>query len=44
MFITGVVDTGDKLFKNLSPVLLTPVNNLYFPGVIDTVDKKNQKA
>jgi hypothetical protein len=26
--------------KNLSPVLLTPVNNLYFHGVVDTVQKK----
>jgi hypothetical protein len=29
--------------KNLSPVLLTPVNNLYFPGVVDTVQKKTKK-
>jgi hypothetical protein len=29
--------------KNLSPVSLTPVNNLYFPGVVDTVQKKNKK-
>jgi hypothetical protein len=50
MFITGVNDTGDKLFsgvndtgENLSPVLLTPVNNLYFPGVVDTVQKKTEK-
>jgi hypothetical protein len=50
MFITGVNDTGDKLFsgvttpaKNLSPVSLTPVNNLYFPGVIATVQKKTKK-
>jgi hypothetical protein len=28
--------------KNLSPVLLTPVNNLYFPGVIDTIQKKTK--
>jgi hypothetical protein len=26
--------------KNLSPVLLTPVNNLYFPGGVDTAQKK----
>jgi hypothetical protein len=26
--------------KNLSPVSLTPVNNLDFSGVIDTVQKK----
>jgi hypothetical protein len=26
--------------KNLSPVSLTPVNNLYFPSVVDTVQKK----
>jgi hypothetical protein len=26
--------------KNLSPVLLTLVNNIYFPRVIDTVQKK----
>jgi hypothetical protein len=26
--------------KNLSPVSLTTVNNLYFPGVVDTVQKK----
>jgi hypothetical protein len=51
MFITSVNDTGDKLFngvndtgpKNLSPVSLTPVNNLYFPGVVDIVQKKNKK-
>jgi hypothetical protein len=42
MFFTGVVDTGDKLFS-VSPVSLTPVNNLYFPSVIDTVQKKNKK-
>ncbi len=49
MFITAVNDTGDKLFsgvndtgKNLSPVSLTPVNILYFPGVIDTVQKKTK--
>jgi hypothetical protein len=29
--------------KNLSPVSLTPVNNLYFPDVVDTVQKKNKK-
>jgi hypothetical protein len=29
--------------KNLSPVSLTLVNNLYFPGVVDTVQKKNKK-
>jgi hypothetical protein len=29
--------------KNLSQVLLTPVNNLYFPGVVDTVQKKTKK-
>ncbi len=28
--------------KNLSPVSLTPVNNLYFPGVDDTVQKKTK--
>ncbi len=28
--------------KNLSPVSLTPVNNLYFPGVIETVQKKTK--
>jgi hypothetical protein len=45
MFITGVNDTGDKLFsgvndtgENLSPVWLTPVNNLCFPGVTDVGD------
>jgi hypothetical protein len=50
MFITGVNDTGNKLFsgvndtgKNLSPVSLTQVNNLYFPGVVDTVQKKTKK-
>jgi hypothetical protein len=26
--------------KNLWPVSLTPVNNLYFPGVVDTIQKK----
>jgi hypothetical protein len=26
--------------KNLSPVSFTPVNNLYFPGVVDIVQKK----
>ncbi len=51
MFITDVNDTGDKLFsgvttpaKNLSPVSLTPVNNLYFPGVVDTVQRKKPKS
>jgi hypothetical protein len=29
--------------KNLSPVSLTPVNNLYFPGAVDTVQKKTKK-
>jgi hypothetical protein len=29
--------------KNLSPVSLKPVNNLYFPSVIDTVQKKTKK-
>ncbi len=29
--------------KNLSPASLTPVNNLYFPGVVDTVKKKIKK-
>jgi hypothetical protein len=29
--------------KNLSPVSLTPVSNLYFPGVVDTVQKKTKK-
>jgi hypothetical protein len=29
--------------KNLSPVSLTPVNNLYFPGVVDIVQKKTKK-
>ncbi len=44
-----VNDTGDKLFsgandtgEKLSQVLLTPVNNLYFPGVVDTVEKKTK--
>jgi hypothetical protein len=34
-------DTGDKLFSgvNLSPESLTPVNNLYFPGVNNTAEK-----
>jgi hypothetical protein len=26
--------------KNLTPVSLTPVNNLFIPGVVDTVQKK----
>ncbi len=30
--------------KNLSPVSLTPVNNLYFPGVVDTVQQKKTKS
>jgi hypothetical protein len=25
-------------------VLLTPVNNLYFPGVVDTIEKKKPKS
>jgi hypothetical protein len=29
--------------KNLSPVSLTPVNNLYFPNVIDTIQKKPKR-
>jgi hypothetical protein len=29
--------------KNLWPVSLTPVNNLYFPGAVDTVQKKTEK-
>jgi hypothetical protein len=44
-------DTGDKLFSGVNdtgekftPVSLKPVNNLYFSGVIDIVQKKNQKA
>jgi hypothetical protein len=36
----GVNDTGDKLFS----VSTTPANNLYFPGVVDTVQKKNPKS
>jgi hypothetical protein len=28
--------------KNLSPVSLTPVNNLYFPGAVDTLQKKTK--
>jgi hypothetical protein len=28
--------------KNLLPVLLILVNNLYFPGVVDTVQKKKK--
>jgi hypothetical protein len=31
------------LAKNLSPVLLTLVNNLYFHGVVDTFQKKSKK-
>jgi hypothetical protein len=26
--------------KNVLPLSLTPVDNLYFPGVVDTVQKK----
>ncbi len=36
MFITGVNDTGDKLFSGVNDTgekFMTPVNNLYFPGV-----------
>jgi hypothetical protein len=46
MFITGVKDTGDKLFSGVNDTgeQLTPVNNLYSPGVVDTVQKKKQKA
>jgi hypothetical protein len=29
--------------KNVSPVSMTPVNNLYLPGVVDTVHKKTKK-
>jgi hypothetical protein len=50
MFITGVNDTviscsavSTTLAKNLWPVSLTPVNNLYFPGVIDIVQEKTKK-
>ena len=50
MFITGVNDTGEKLFsgvipaKNLSPVLLTPAISpchgfSVIAGVVDTGDK-----
>jgi hypothetical protein len=37
MFITGVNNTGEKF-------IAAPVNNLYFPGVLDTIQKKKQKA
>jgi hypothetical protein len=30
--------------KNLSPVSLTPGNNLYFCGVVDTVQKTKPKS
>jgi hypothetical protein len=30
------------LAKNLLPVSLTLVNNLYFPGVVETVQKKTK--
>jgi hypothetical protein len=51
MFITGVNDTGEKLFsgvndtaKNLSPMSLTPAISpchgfSVIAGVVDTVDK-----
>jgi hypothetical protein len=49
MFITHVNDNSDKLVsgvndtsETLSPVSLTPVNNIYFPGVVDTVQKKTK--
>jgi hypothetical protein len=43
--MTGVNVTGDKLFSgvNDTAVSLTSVNNLYFPVVIDTVQKKTKK-
>jgi hypothetical protein len=48
--MTGVNVTGDKLFSGVNDtgekfiaVSLTPVNNLYFPFVIDTVQKKTKK-
>jgi hypothetical protein len=50
MFITSVNDIRDKLFscvndtgRKFIAMSLTPLNNLYFPGVVDTV-QKNQKA
>jgi hypothetical protein len=50
MFITGVLTpviscsaVSTKPAKYLSPVSLTPVNNLYLPGVVDTVQKKTKK-
>jgi hypothetical protein len=41
MFITGVNNTGDKLFTNFqwSPVSLTPVNNNQSPGPLIRVCK-----
>jgi hypothetical protein len=46
MFIAGVIScsaVSTTPAKNLSPVSLPLVNNLYFPGVIDTVQKKTKK-
>ncbi len=50
MFITGVVDTGDKLFSGVNDtgekfiaVVIDTVDNLYFPSVSDTVQKKTKK-
>jgi hypothetical protein len=47
MFFTGVVDTGDKLFNGVNDTgkkfIAGVVDNLYFPGVVDTVQKKTKK-
>jgi hypothetical protein len=51
VFITVVVDTGDKLFsgvndtgeKFIACVVDTGDNNLYLPGVVDTIQNKTKK-
>ncbi len=45
MFITGINDTVDKLFSGVNDTgEKFIIYNLYFPGVVDTVQKKTQKA
>ncbi len=50
MFITSVNDTGVKLFSGVNDTgdkffacEQCVVNNLYFPSVVDTVQKKTKK-
>ncbi len=51
MFTTGVNDTGDKLFSGVNDTgekfiadVVDTGEQFKLPGVVDTVQKKNQKA